>query len=73
MSIQSDIIRITVAFLSLIKLLLSSFGIDIHQEWINAFVNVLSGAIAAYAFIKHNFIGKKGKRQKENLRKNELL
>lgn len=73
MSIQSDIIRITAAFLSLLKLLLSSFGINIHQEAINTTVNVLSGLMATYALIKHNFIGKKGKKQKEHLKKSGLL
>lgn len=73
MSNRSDIIRIVIAVLSVLKLVLSSFGIDFHQQLLNMIVNIVAGLIAIYVFIKHNFIGKKGKKQKEHLRRNGLL
>jgi uncharacterized membrane protein len=73
MTNRADLVRITVAILSVVKLVLSTFGIDIPQEYVDTAVNVVAGILAVYAFVKHNFIGKKGKKQKENLKQHGLL
>ncbi|HET7580866.1 MAG TPA: phage holin [Bacillales bacterium] len=73
MNNYTDIIRLTVAILSVVKLVLSAFGIDFPEDLINTIVNIVAGLITIYAFIKHNFVGKKGRKQKEHLQKNGLL
>ncbi|HET7629570.1 MAG TPA: hypothetical protein VFK44_14450 [Bacillales bacterium] len=70
---RADLIRIALAILSVVKLVLSSFGIDLKQVVINDIVNILAGAMAVYGFVKHNFIGEKGGRQKAHLKKQGLL
>jgi uncharacterized membrane protein len=72
-SIGADLVRISLAVLSVLKLVLSGFGINLEQEVINDIVNILAGIVAIYGFVKHNFIGKKGKKQKANLKENGLL
>ena len=73
MTNRADIVRIIVAILSVMKLVLSTIGIDIPQEYVDTAVNVVAGILAVYAFVKHNFIGKKGKKQKEHLKQQGLL
>lgn len=70
---SNDILRMFIAVLSVLKLVLGSFGINFPNQWFNMVVNIVAGLFAVYAFVKHNFIGKKGKKQKEHLRENGLL
>lgn len=68
-----DILRFLTGFLLSVKLLFNSFGISfITNDQIDAIVNVASFLFILYFGYKNNYITKKGQKQKEILKDNNL-
>ncbi|WP_369902855.1 phage holin [Bacillus manliponensis] len=68
-----DILRFLTGFLLSLKLLFNSFGISfITNDQIDAIVNVASFLFILYFGYKNNYITKKGQKQKEILKDNNL-
>ncbi|MBO9130369.1 SPP1 phage holin family protein [Bacillus sp. 165] len=69
----SDIIRFVTGFLLSLKLLFESFGHSfITNDQIDAIANVASFLFILYFGYKNNYVTKKGKEQKELLKKHNL-
>ncbi|MCP8970871.1 phage holin [Ectobacillus ponti] len=69
-----DIVRYFAGFLLSLKLLLESFGFTfITNEQIDSIVNIAAFLFILYFGFKNNYITKKGKEQKELLKKHGLF
>jgi SPP1 family holin len=73
MSNLADIVRFITGFLVALKLLFEAFGYSfINDEQIDAIANVASFLFILYFGFKNNYLTKKGKEQKEILKKHGL-
>lgn len=72
---KASLVRIIILIATMVNAALTLLGappLPIGENEATVIAFILLGAVSSWTTLKHNFIGKKGKDQKETLEKNNL-